>query len=75
MLKTASRDEIAGEIRAALARSQVRQSELAAAIGMSQAALSDRLRGNRAFDTDQVTKIADYLGLDLIELFTRRGAA
>ena len=37
--------------------------------------LSDRLRGNRAFDTDQVTKIADYLGLDLIELFTRRGAA
>ena len=48
-----------------MARSQIKQSEMAAALGMSQAALSERIRGLRAFDTDQLVGIAVHLGIDL----------
>lgn len=74
MMKTATREVIAGEVRAALARSQVRQSELAAAIGISQAALSERLNARRPFDTDQLTRICDHLGLDVSVLLTADAA-
>jgi len=73
--KTDTRQAIAAEVRAALARKQIKQSDLAEAVGMSQAALSERLRGHRAFNTDQLADIAGVLGLDLYELLRPRAVA
>lgn len=75
MPKSPTREAIAAEVRASVARSQVKQADLALAIGMSQAALSERLRGLRAFDTDQLVAIADHLGVEVLDLIPTGAAA
>jgi transcriptional regulator with XRE-family HTH domain len=70
-----AREIVAAEVRAALGRANVKQSELAARIGMSQAALSERLSARRPFSTDQVFAIADALGIDPLSLMQSPTAA
>lgn len=75
MSKSPTRQAIAAEVRAALARDQIKQADLAHAIGISQGALSERLRGVRAFDTDQLAAIAEHLGLNVLDLLPSGAAA
>lgn len=63
------REAIAAEVRAAMARRRMNQRTLADAIGLSRAALSPRLAGQQAFDTDQLAKIAEALEVDFLSLF------
>lgn len=64
-----TREPIAAEVRAAMARRRITQGELAKRIGMSRAALSPRLAGHQAFDTDQLLKICAVLEVELVSLF------
>jgi transcriptional regulator with XRE-family HTH domain len=67
-MNTPSRQIIAAEVRAAMGRAGVNQSELSELVPMSRAALSERLNGKRAFSTDHLFLIAEALGTDPISL-------
>jgi len=56
---------VAGEVRAAMARRGVSQTALAAALGMSQAAVSRRLRGAIPLDVKELAAIAEILGVPM----------
>lgn len=62
------RQAVAADIRAGMGRHRVTQAALAKKIGCSRVALSERLNGHRAFNTDQLLTIAAALDLDLVEL-------
>lgn len=57
------RDLVAAEVRAQLARQRITQQELAAATGLSQASISERLRGKTPFTTDDLERISEALGV------------
>lgn len=50
-------------------RGQVTQTALAPVLGMTQSALSAKLRGRRAFTSDEILKVADTFGVSLDYLF------
>lgn len=56
-------DRIAREVRAELARRGLTQLDLANAIGLSQASVSERLRGKTPFTSDDIERVADALGV------------
>jgi transcriptional regulator with XRE-family HTH domain len=62
---TAYREAVAGEVRSLMGRHRVSQTRLAAALGMSQSALSRRLNGELPFDLDDVLKMADHFHVPL----------
>jgi len=59
---------VAGEVRAAMARRGVSQTALAGALGMSQAAVSRRLRGAIPLDVKELAAIAEILSVPLSAL-------
>lgn len=61
--------QLAGNIRAELARRRIPQSKLAAAIGMDEASLSLRLQGKRPFKVPEVELIAEHLDLSIGDLW------
>jgi transcriptional regulator with XRE-family HTH domain len=63
-----TRQVVAAEVRAAMARADVNQVILADAIGISRGGLSERLNAIRPFNTDQLVAIADYLKVDVFSL-------
>jgi len=69
MTQTDYRQAIAAEVRAAMARQRVTQADLAARIGIGRPTLSERLSGQRAFDTDQLLAISAALGVDFLSFF------
>jgi transcriptional regulator with XRE-family HTH domain len=67
---TSTRQAVAGEVRAAIARhGDLTQQQLADAIEMGRVTLSDKLRGRRAFNVDELAKIAAVLDVDFLTLF------
>lgn len=63
-----ARYDVAATVRAHLAVRRISDSALARAIGISQSMMSRRVNGDIAFDTDDLGRIASYLGLTLVEL-------
>lgn len=59
---------VSGEIRACMARGQRTQGELAAVLGLSQPSVSSRLKGDVAWDVDELAKVASWLDVPLAEL-------
>ena len=55
--------QVAANIRAELARQRVSQRSLAVGLGMSPAALSNRLSGATPIDVNELGAIADALGV------------
>lgn len=68
MPQTTSRDELAGNVRAAMARRRVTIGEIAAAIGKSQTAASERVNGRTHFRVDELQTIANLLGIPVSAL-------
>ena len=53
-------DKVAAEVRAALGRFQIKQSDLAAVLGVTQTQVSRRLRGDVPFTLRDVEVIAEW---------------
>lgn len=60
--------EVAGAVRAELARRRIPQSALADRLGQSQQAVSRRLRGVVAFDVAELAAIAEFLNVPVTAL-------
>lgn len=56
-------DRVADEVRANMARARMTQTDLAVVLGLTQSAVSKRLRGKIAFSVDELEKISDALGV------------
>lgn len=59
------KDHIAAEIRAEIARQRLTQTELAARMGISQAAFSRNLNGRVPLTVDFVQEVAGVLGVPI----------
>lgn len=70
--RTTSREEIAANVRGALAAANVDQATVAAALGKSQAAVSDRLRAVTHFRVDELQTVAHLAGVDFLTLVEPR---
>lgn len=64
-----SRELVAAEVRAAMARAQVTQSALLDQVSISRQTLSDRIAGRRPFTTDDLVEIGEALGVDPFSFF------
>lgn len=69
MSTTTARQEIAGNVRAILGKHKSNQTKIAVVLGMSQAAVSRRLSGETAFDTDELMTIAAHFNEPLSKFF------
>lgn len=56
---------VAAELRAILARQNRKQVELASHLGISQAAMSNRLNGQQALTIDELMAIGTFLRADV----------
>lgn len=68
MQNTTSREEIAANVRAAIAYRGVDHGAIAKLIGKSRPATSDRLRGLTHFRVDELQAIAAFLEVPLEQL-------
>lgn len=71
----ATREAIAAEVRAGLARKRMTQAELADALNMGLPTLSRRLNGHQPFNTDQLIAISRVLGIAFAMFFEGEGDA
>lgn len=62
---------VAAYIRGELARRQLRAAHVRGQVGMSKSTLSRSLRGERAFDVEEVAAFAHLFGTDLFTLMDR----
>jgi transcriptional regulator with XRE-family HTH domain len=62
------RRQIAAEVRAALARHQKTQDDLAELLGIVQPSISARLTGNRSFRAEEIAAIAQWLDMPVSHL-------
>ena len=60
---------VAANIRAEMARQRKSQTDLAAALGTTQQAISARFNAKTPFSIEQVTRAADFLGVPASVLF------
>lgn len=63
-------EQVGANVRAEMARAGLSQAALAAILGLSQPAISKRLRGIQAFDVDEVARAAEALGIDVASLMS-----
>lgn len=63
--------QVAGEVRAEMARQRKTSSDLATALGTSQSSASRRLTGETAFDLDEVAVVADWLNIPISQVLRR----
>lgn len=56
---------VGAAVRAELARAGKSQNDLAAVLGVTQTAVSKRLRGVTPFDVNELARVAEALGLDM----------
>lgn len=60
---------VASEIRAQMARHRVTQVDLSRTLGITQQAVSNKLRGVTPMNIDEVGRIADFLNVHIAVLF------
>lgn len=66
------REGVAEEVRALIGRRRTTGAKLAEAIGRSEMYVSRRLRGETAFDLDDLERIAAILNVEVSDLLPRR---
>lgn len=62
---------IAAEVRAVMARERIQQKELYETFGWDRSYLGKRMSGQVGFSIPDLTKICDYLGVDMGALIGR----
>lgn len=67
--------DIAGTVRAELARQRKPQNELQDRLGISRASMYRRMTGDAHFDARELVIIADYLGISVGDLFDGQASA
>lgn len=67
-VRTTSRGDIAANVRAELARKQLEQKDIAAALGKSNAAISERMNARLSWRIDELQAIAQLLDVTLDQL-------
>lgn len=70
-----TRERIAAEVRAGLARKNMKRGELAEKLEIDRRTLADRLNGKRPFDTDQLIAISSLLDIPFAMFFAEGDAA
>jgi transcriptional regulator with XRE-family HTH domain len=60
---------VAANVRAEMARQQIRQSDVARALGIGQASVSRKLAGEVPFDVGQIVDLAVLFGVSTARLF------
>lgn len=73
--RTTSREEIAANVRAEMARRQVTQRQIADTIGKSQAAVSSRMTGESHFRIHELQQIAAFLEVPIGKLIEPSASA
>lgn len=63
--------QVAGEVRAHLARARIRTSTVAAALELSLTGVHKRLNGAIPFSVDELAVIAELLGIDVTTLIAQ----
>ncbi len=66
--------QVAGEVRAHMARQRKTGVELASLLQISQQSASRRMTGERVFDLDEIAEVAQWLGLSPIDLLPKTQA-
>jgi len=66
-----TRKRVAAEVRAAAARADLRQSDVARAAHISPASLNRKWRGRNAYTVDELVSISRALGTDPADLLPR----
>jgi transcriptional regulator with XRE-family HTH domain len=66
---------VAAEVRAELARKQMSQHALAAALGVAQQTVSRRLTGEVPFDVAELGRVAEILGVPVGQFFPASAVA
>ena len=67
-------ERTAGAVRAELARRRISGRELAQGLGWSVGMTARRLRGECAFDVDELAAVADFLGITPADLIAQVAA-
>ncbi|MFF2274176.1 helix-turn-helix domain-containing protein, partial [Agromyces sp. NPDC058136] len=71
-----SANEIIGEnVHQLIWRSRSTQKDIAPVLGITQSALSHKLRGARPWYPDEIVAVAGFFGVGVGELFTQGGPA
>src|SRR4051812_43295522 len=66
-----TRKRIAGEVRAELARAEIKPAHLPRLIGGSQSYWARRVTGEFALNVDDLSSLAELLGCEIAEFFPR----
>lgn len=67
-------ESVAGNVRAEMARLRVSQSEMGAALGLTQQAVSRRLKGEVPFNVNELGVVADVLAVEVADLLSPASA-
>lgn len=70
MQQTSSREQIAANVRAEMARRRVDQGDIATVIGKSRASTGERVNGKTHFRVDELQAIAAFLEVPLERLLS-----
>jgi transcriptional regulator with XRE-family HTH domain len=74
MRQTNRREEIAANARAAKARRQVTDADIAQALGITRPGVSERMNGKARWQIEELEKLADFLDTTLEELLAPANA-
>jgi transcriptional regulator with XRE-family HTH domain len=66
---------LAANVRAEMARQRIKQSTVAAHLGLAQPSVSKRLTGQVPFDVNQLTQLSALLGVSVARLLEQAGPA
>lgn len=67
--------DIAGTVRAELARQRKQQQALQSKLGISRSSMARRLSGEQPFDANELVIVAEFLGLAVGDLFDSKASA
>ena len=70
-----NRVDVAGTVRAELARQRKPQQSLQDRLKISRATMHRRITGQLPFTSDELVVVADFLGMSVAELFAAREVA
>lgn len=66
-------EQIAANVRAEVARAGLTQKEIAQVLNLSTATTSDRFKNKKSFKNDELLKVAQHLGINVLAFYSSQG--